>query len=76
MRSRPVAPRATRTADMVASVPLDTKRTISHPATRWQIASARRTSPTVGAPNVVPRPAAAATAAITAGSAWPRIEAP
>jgi len=34
----------------VASVPLDTRRTRSQPATREQISSARRTSPSVGAP--------------------------
>src|SRR3546814_20720670 len=36
--SRPVWPRATRTADMVASVPEDTRRTISTDGTRSQMA--------------------------------------
>jgi len=43
-------PRASRTADMAASVPLEVRRTISMPGTRATISSARRTSPSVGAP--------------------------
>ncbi len=76
MRDRPVWPRATRTALMAASVPEETRRTCSQPATRAQMASARSTSPSVGAPNVVPAAAASDTALTTRGSAWPRMEAP
>ncbi len=76
MRERPVKPRATRTALMAASVPDDTRRTCSHPGTRVQMASASRTSPSVGAPKVVPAAAASVTARTTRGSAWPRMEAP
>ncbi|MEI2815456.1 MAG: hypothetical protein V9E99_03205 [Microthrixaceae bacterium] len=61
---------------MTASVPDETNRTCSMPGTRAHSSSARRTSPSVGAPNVVPRDAASATAASTAGCACPRIEAP
>ncbi len=61
---------------MAASVPEETRRTCSQPGTRSQIASARRTSPGVGAPNVVPRAAAAATAVVTAGCPWPSSTAP
>jgi hypothetical protein len=66
-RSRPVKPRATLIALIAASVPEDTKRTWSQPGTLEQIASARRTSPGVGAPYVVPREAASQIAAVTAG---------
>ena len=69
-------PRATRMALMAASVPDDTSLTCWQPATRAQMASASSTSPSVGAPKVVPRPAARSTAPTTAGWAWPRIEAP
>ena len=69
-------PRAARTALMAASVPLDTMRTMSQPGTRSRIASASRTSRSVGAPKVVPSAAARAIASITAGWAWPRIDAP
>jgi hypothetical protein len=47
---RSVKPRATRMADIVASVPLDTNRTIRHEGTRAPISSASRTSRSVGAP--------------------------
>jgi hypothetical protein len=47
---RPVAPRASRNADITASVPEDTSRTCSTPATRSAIASASSTSRSVGAP--------------------------
>jgi hypothetical protein len=47
--SRPVAPRASRTADMVASVPDDTSRTWSTEV-RSTISSASATSASVGAP--------------------------
>ena len=61
---------------MAASVPEDTSRTCSQPRTRSQIASASSTSPGVGAPNVVPRAAAAATASVTTGWACPSSTAP
>ena len=61
---------------MAASVPEETSRTCSQPGTRPQMASASRTSPGVGAPNVVPRAAAAATASVTTGWAWPSSTAP
>jgi hypothetical protein len=73
---RPVAPRATRTADIVASVPDDTSRTISTDGTRSQMASARRTSRSVGAPYEVPATAAFCTASTMAGWAWPAMIAP
>ena len=60
-------PRATRTALMAASVPEETRRTCWHPSTRAQMASASSTSPSVGAPKVVPREAASLTAPTTAG---------
>ena len=61
---------------MAASVPDDTSRTCWQPGTRAQMASASSTSPSVGAPKVVPRSAASATARTTLGSAWPSIDAP
>jgi hypothetical protein len=47
---RPVIPRASRTALIVASVPELTSRTCSTGATRPMISSASSTSPGVGAP--------------------------
>ena len=76
MRSRPVKPRATLTADMHASVPLETRRMRWHEGTRWRMASARRTSRSVGAPYDVPWAAAFWMASTTLGWAWPRIDAP
>ncbi len=61
---------------MAASVPLLTSLTTWQPGTRAQISSAKSTSPSVGAPNVVPWPAARLMASTTLGWAWPRIEAP
>jgi hypothetical protein len=46
----PVAARASRSADMVASVPLLTKRTISTDGTRSTTSCASSTSPPAGAP--------------------------
>ena len=63
-------PRASRIADIVASVPDDTSRTAST-GVRATISSASSTSCSVGAPYDVPRAAAAATAACTSGWAWP-----
>ena len=54
MRSRPVAPRARRTAVLVASVPEFMSRTRSQLGTRSLIASASFISRGVGAPNDVP----------------------
>ena len=53
--------------DITASVPLLTRRTCSHPATRVQISSASSTSRSVGAPKDVPSPAARRTASTTLG---------
>ena len=68
-------PRASRTADIVASVPELTSRTLSTGA-RAASCSASSTSATVAAPNEVPRPTAAVTAATTSGWACPRIIGP
>ena len=61
---------------MAASVPLLTSLTLSQPGTLAQISSASWTSRGVGAPNVVPSPAARLIASTTLGWAWPRMEAP
>ncbi len=63
-------PRARRIADIVASVPEETKRTRST-GVRATISSASSTSGSVGVPYDVPRDTAAATAACTSGWAWP-----
>src|SRR5690606_19082173 len=73
--ARPVKPRARRIADIVASVPELTSRTFSA-GVRATISSASSTSPGVGAPYDVPRPAASRTASTTAGCACPRIIGP
>ena len=66
-----MAPRARRTAVIVASVPVETRRTFCAAGTRARIASARSTSATVGAPKLSPRAAASRTASTTSGCAWP-----
>ena len=66
MTSRPVKPRASRIADMVASVPEDTNRTRSI-GVRETISSASSTSGSVGVPYDVPRAIASATRACTSG---------
>ena len=76
MPSRPVDPRATRAADMHASVPLDTMRNISIDGYAARTASAKSTSAAVGAPKLVPRWAASTIAAMVAGWACPRIAGP
>ena len=76
MRSRPVNPRASRTAVLVASVPEFINRTRSQLGTRSPIVSASFISRGVGAPYDVPSPAAPRIAAVTAGWAWPRMTAP
>jgi hypothetical protein len=74
--SRPVAARARRIALIDASVPDDVMRSMSTAGIRWLTSSASSTSPAVGAPNVVPRHAASATASSTSGCACPRISGP
>jgi len=64
-----VKPRATRTADIVASVPELTKRRRSMLRNRFFTAWANRTSGSVAVPKLVPRPAALRTARTTAGLA-------
>jgi hypothetical protein len=61
---------------MVASVPDDTSRTCSTEGTRAQMASARSTSRSVGAPYDVPSAAARCTASTMAGWACPAMTAP
>src|SRR3546814_18984592 len=73
MRARPVAPRASRIADSVASVPELTMRTISHEGTSAVMVSAIATSAGHGAPNDSPSPLAPATASRTAGWLWQEI---
>jgi hypothetical protein len=73
---RPVAARASRTALMVASVPELTMRSLPTAGTRRATSSASATSSAVGAPKEVPRAAAAVTASITRGCAWPAISGP
>ena len=63
-------PRANLIADIVASVPDETRRTCST-GVRPAISSARSTSTSVGAPYDVPRASASRTAAITSGCACP-----
>ena len=63
--SRPVKPRARRTHDIVASVPLFTIRTFSIEGTQRQMSSAISTSSGLGIPKLTPRPAASRTASIT-----------
>ena len=62
MRSRLVAARATRTALIAASVPELTKRTRSIDGMSFATRSASRVSSSVGAPKLVPRAAASASA--------------
>ena len=71
MALRPVKPRASRIAVMVASVPDDTSRTISSDGTSRHSSSASSISASVGAPNESARAAAACTASTTAGWVWP-----
>ena len=73
---RPVAPRARRIALIVASVPEETQRTASIEGTASVSTSARRTSPSVGAPNEDPAATAFVAADTMAGWAWPAISGP
>ena len=61
---------------MVASVPVDTKRTRSAAGTRPRTASASSVSAAVGAPKDRPRDAASRTASTTLGWACPRSAGP
>ena len=69
--SRPVAPRARRTALITASVPEFTMRTISMCGTMATIFSAISTSSAVGAPNDRPFSMRACTAFRMSGWLWP-----
>jgi hypothetical protein len=73
---RPVNPRASRMALIVASVPELTMRTSSIDGTSSMIRRATMVSISVGAPNDRPFTAVCCTARITAGSACPRIMGP
>jgi hypothetical protein len=61
---------------IAASVPDEVMRSMSTPGIRRATSSASSTSGRVGAPKVVPRSAAAATAARISGWAWPWISGP
>ena len=76
IRSRPVYPRARRTAVLVASVPELIKRTCSHDGTRSLIASASFISRGVGAAVRRAVGSRRGERRVTAGWAWPRITAP
>jgi hypothetical protein len=76
MTSRPVKARATRTALIVASVPLDTNRSISTCGIRSTISSPSWTSSSVGIPKLVPRRIVATSASSTGVGACPRTIAP
>ena len=75
-RSRPVAARASRIADMAASVPEFTSRTCATPDTCATSSSASSVSASVGAPKLLPRPAWARMASTTEALACPRISGP
>ena len=74
--SRPVKPRAARSALITASVPELTMRTISTEGTMVQICSAISTSRSVAAPKLSPSRMAFATLSSTSGWPWPRIMGP
>ena len=76
IRRRPVKPRATRSADIVASVPEETSRIFSIDGIMKRTSSPNSTSRAVGAPKVVPCEAAWMMATTTSGSACPRISGP
>ena len=76
IRRRPVKPRAARSADIVASVPEQTRRIFSIDGIMLRMSSPNSTSRAVGAPKVVPPDAACTIAATTSGSACPRISGP
>ena len=74
--SRPVNPRARRTALMVASVPLLVIRSFSTDGTHSLIVRAISTSNGFGTPKLSPSPAASRTACTTLAGAWPRMAGP
>ena len=76
MQSRPVTPRASRIALIVASVPELTRRTISMEGTASWMAWTSSVSPSVGAPKLRPSCAARHTASTTAGWACPMMSGP
>ena len=76
MQGRPVAPRASRIADSVASVPELTMRTISQAGTSCVMRSAMVTSSGLGVPKLKPSRAVRVTASNTAGWLWPAIIGP
>jgi hypothetical protein len=61
---------------MQASVPELQKRTLATPGTSSFTRAASRTSSGLGMPKLVPCAAAACTAAMIRGGAWPRIAGP
>ena len=67
---------ASRIADIVASVPEFTKRTISMDGTASTMSLAAVTSISVGAPNDAPQAVASCAALVTSGCACPRINGP
>ena len=73
---RPVKARASRSADIVASVPELTNRTSSIEGTASTMRPASSTSSSLVAPKAVPRNAASPSTATTAGGACPRISGP
>src|SRR5947209_204224 len=73
MKSRFVIPRAKRTALIVASVPLDTKRIFSMNGMTRVISVASSSSSSVVTPKLVPRRAWSAIASAIAGLACPRM---
>ena len=76
MRARPVAPRARRIAESVASVPEFTIRTISQLGMSCVMRSAIVTSSGFGVPNDRPRFAVSMTVSSTFGWLWPTIIGP
>ena len=73
---RPVAARARRIADIVASVPELTKRIFSMTGYEIAMRSARSASAAVEAPKLADLRAARSMASTTGGKAWPRIMGP
>ena len=71
-----MAARARRSAVIVASVPEEVMRIMSTAGMRAATSAARSTSPAVGAPKLVPRASALATAETTAGWACPWMSGP
>ena len=71
-----MAARATRTADITASVPEVQKRRRSIEGMRWRITWPSLTSLDVVTPNGPPAESAWWTAPTTAGWAWPAIRGP